>query len=69
MRIKNIGKVVRKEREAQGLSRRELGDKSKVHQNTVKSIEATGNCLVSNLIKVTRALGMTLIEVLARAGR
>ncbi|WP_420715684.1 helix-turn-helix domain-containing protein [Cupriavidus sp. D39] len=55
-----VGKAVRRHRETQGLSQRELGDRVGLDRNHVSRIEVgTTNIALDTLEKMANALGVT----------
>lgn len=60
-----LGEIVKKKRVALGLSQEELADKAGVHRTYIGMIErAEKNITLTNLNKISRALGCKLSELL-----
>jgi transcriptional regulator with XRE-family HTH domain len=68
-KAKQLGKYLRAEREAQGLSARELAERSGVPDSTIVRIESgfIATPRPDKLSKLARALGLSLAEVYGRA--
>jgi len=65
----SLGAVVRKRREAVGLSQDELGHLAGLHRTYIGSVErGERNVTVASLILICRALQMRPHELLERAG-
>lgn len=65
---KAVGDVIRRRREAQGLSMKDLADLAEVGRNTVSEIErGMRTCTGATLAKLARALGTSGSQVIAES--